>query len=110
MPPPTQRRNDAYLNPLIELPAACTGLAIYLDGSLERRIRAADFAGEFGAPPQPPRAAITKGWSWRQSRSQRRDLCGLTNVRDFPVPKGHVSAKIEVCVHFQSPNEKGKST
>jgi hypothetical protein len=35
--------------------------------------------------------------------------CRLTNVRDFPVPKGHASAKIEVCVHFQSPNEKGKS-
>jgi hypothetical protein len=30
MPPPTQRRNSAYLNPLIERPAALTGLAIDL--------------------------------------------------------------------------------
>jgi len=63
---------------LIERPAAWTGLAIDLDGSLEQRIRPADFAREFRAPPQRPRGAVTKGWSWRQSRSQRKDLCGLT--------------------------------
>ena len=78
MPPPTQRRNLAYLTPLIERPAAWTGLAIYLDGSLERRIRPAGFADEFRAPLQLSRAAVTTGWSWRQSRSQRKDLCGLT--------------------------------
>jgi hypothetical protein len=37
-----------------------------------------------------------------------RLTCRLTNVRDFPVPKGHVSAKIEVCVHFQPTIKNGE--
>jgi hypothetical protein len=42
MPPPAERRNTAYLNPLIDRPAAWTGLAIDLEGSLELRVRPAD--------------------------------------------------------------------
>jgi hypothetical protein len=35
MPLQTKRRKHAYLNPLIKRPAAWTGLAIYLDCSVE---------------------------------------------------------------------------
>jgi hypothetical protein len=45
MLPPTQRRNPAYLNPLIKRPAAWTGLAIDLGGSVEWTFRPVDLAG-----------------------------------------------------------------
>ena len=61
MPPPTQRRKHAYLNPLIERTSASTGLAIYLDGSVELRFRPADLDGGFTALPRRLGAAETKG-------------------------------------------------
>ena len=61
MPPRTQRRNSAYLNPLNERPAAQIGLAIYLGGSVERRFRPADPTGRFRAQPQQLGAAESKG-------------------------------------------------
>jgi hypothetical protein len=78
MPSVTQRRNRAYLNPLIERPAAWTGLAIDLDGSLERRFRPAGFAGRICVQLKLLSAAEPKGWSLRSARNYRRDLCGLT--------------------------------
>ena len=44
MPPPTQRRKHADLNPLIERTSASTGLAIDLDGSVEKCFRPAELA------------------------------------------------------------------
>ena len=61
MPPTNQRRNHAYLNPLIERPAIYMGLAIELGGSVEQCFRPADLAGGFGAPPRYLGAAEPEG-------------------------------------------------
>ena len=61
MPPRTQRRNRAYLNPLIERPAAWTGLAIYLDGSVDECFRRAELDGICLRCEKTLSAAETKG-------------------------------------------------
>jgi hypothetical protein len=70
MPPPTQRRNTAYLNPLIERPAAWTGLAIDLGGSVNFCFRPADLAGGFDVAPRHLSAAAAKRWDLRRSSQQ----------------------------------------
>jgi hypothetical protein len=72
MLPPTQRRNQAYLNPLIERPAAWTGLAIDLGGSLEQRFRPEDFGCKICAPPRASSAAATKGSSLAMDSKQQK--------------------------------------
>ena len=69
MPPLTQRRNRAYLNPSIVRPAASNGLAIDLGGSLEQRLRRDAVAGGLLVPPRRLSAAEPKGWNWRQAQS-----------------------------------------
>ena len=72
MPLATQRRNHAYLNPLIERPAASTGLAIDLDGSLERRFRPEALGDELRAPPLSSGAAAPKGLNSRRAQDLKR--------------------------------------
>jgi hypothetical protein len=57
MPPRTERRNTAYLNPLIERPAAWTGLAVYLGGSVQHPFRPAELGGGLDATPRHLSAA-----------------------------------------------------
>jgi hypothetical protein len=78
MPPATQRRNTAYLNPPNERPAALTGLGIDLDGSVEQRFRLSDLVGGIYARLRRSGAAEPKRLGLRPARNYKKDLCGLT--------------------------------
>jgi hypothetical protein len=72
MLPPTQRRNQAYLNPLIERPTVWTGLAIDLWGSVEQCFRPEDFGRGMAASPRASGAAKTKGSSLAMDSKQQK--------------------------------------
>jgi hypothetical protein len=72
MLPPTQRRNQAYLNPLIVRPAVSSGLAIDLGGSVEQCFRPEDFGRRIGASPRASGAAATKGSSLAMGSKQQK--------------------------------------
>ena len=58
--------------------ATFPGLAVYLDGSLERGFRPADLAGEFGALLQGWGAAASEEVRGQGSSEEQTGLCVLT--------------------------------
>jgi hypothetical protein len=77
MPSLAQRRNRAYLNPLIERPAASAGLAVDLGGSVEWRVRRAELGGRFHARYDDRTPRNRRDSSLAMTRFSREKICAF---------------------------------
>jgi len=78
MPPTNQRRNYAYLNPLIKRPAISMGLAIDLGGSLKQCFRPVDWPARSVRHRDDWAPRIRREESWDALSELHKDLCALT--------------------------------